>query len=52
MTAGMANQGMAYDPSILFYVIAVTSLGHRRGIYDVAWESRLLRRVLATVYLC
>ena len=26
MTAGMANQGMAYDPSILFYVIAVTSL--------------------------
>ncbi len=26
MTAGMANQGMAYDTSMLFYVIAVTSL--------------------------
>ena len=26
MTAGMANQGMAFDTSILFYVIAITSL--------------------------
>jgi len=26
MTAGMANQGMAYDASVLFYVIAITSL--------------------------
>ena len=26
MTAGMANQGMVYDTSMLFYVIAVTSL--------------------------
>ena len=26
MTAGMANQGMSYDTSILFYVIAITSL--------------------------
>ena len=26
MTAGMANQGMSYDTSIVFYVIAITSL--------------------------
>ena len=26
MTVGMANQGMSYDTSILFYVIAITSL--------------------------
>ena len=26
MTVGMAKQGMAYDPSITFYVIAITSL--------------------------
>ena len=26
MTVGMANQGMSYDASVLFYVIAITSL--------------------------
>jgi preprotein translocase subunit SecY len=32
MTAGMANQGMAYDPSPLFYVIAITEKGVGNGI--------------------
>ena len=30
MTVGMANSGMAFDTSILFYVIAITSLVTRR----------------------